>query len=417
MSIHSSSHAILLARFADHLARQRYCQTISERYLTVADNFLRYLDSRAIPIELTAPVHISRYLHCELARFHDIHGHAPISTGHWRNSHTSGIRCFLRSLCGAWPPVSHTRTLPEALNQTVASYAEFLREDRGLAQKTISGLVRECTWFLEWYRGQSNSDSLLEMSIKDVDDYLLYRVPGLRRISRKGVCMRLRCFMRFVHSMGATRCDFSTSILAPTIYTDEAIPSALRPGEITTILEETRKDRSPKGLRDYSILMLLSTYGLRAGEIARLRLDDIDWHADRLTVHHSKTNARTILPLMPAVGEALLAYLRQGRPETNLREIFIRARAPYCGFASGSSLYTPIRRRIEQAGVHPAGKRGPHTFRHARAVSLLRGEVPPKIIGDLLGHRSTASTTPYLKLAVEDLRAVALEIPGWGNRS
>ncbi len=85
--------------------------------------------------------------------------------------------------------------------------------------------------------------------------------------------------------------------------------------------------------------------------------------------------------------------------------------APYRGFEHGSSLYSPIRRRIEAAGVKPAGKRGPHTLRHARAVSLLRSGVPLKVIGDVLGHRSAASTTPYLKHATEDLRGVALEVP------
>ena len=143
-----------------------------------------------------------------------------------------------------------------------------------------------------------------------------------------------------------------------------------------------------------------------------LRLEDIDWHGDKFLVRHTKTNSQTMLPLMPAVGEALLAYLRRGRPATDFREIFIRSRAPYQCFGSGSSLYTPIRRRIEAAGVKPKGKSGPHTFRHARAVTLLRTGLSPKIIGDILGHRSTASTRPYLKLAVDDLRAVALEIPG-----
>ncbi len=195
-------------------------------------------------------------------------------------------------------------------------------------------------------------------------------------------------------------------------YALESIPSALRPEEIHAVEQVTRKDQSPKGLRDYAIVLLLSTYGLRAGEITRLRLDDIDWRADRFWVHHTKTGARSVLPMLPAVGEALLAYLRRGRPKTDVREIFIRARAPYRGFDSGSSLYTPIRRRLEAAGVQPAGKRGPHTFRHARAVSLLRAGVPLKVIGDMLGHRSAASTTPYLKLATEDLRDVALEIPG-----
>jgi integrase len=217
--------------------------------------------------------------------------------------------------------------------------------------------------------------------------------------------------MRFLHASGRIARDVAPSVIAPTLYAFEAIPSALRPEQICAVLKTTRKDRSPKGLRDYAILMLLSTYGLRAGEVTQLCLDDIDWRADRFWVRHTKTGSQSVLPLLPAVGEALLDYLRRGRPKTDAREIFIRACAPYRAFHDGSSLYTPIRRRLEAAGVQPIGKRGPHTFRHARAISLLRAAMPVKTIGDLLGHRSVASMTPYLKLATEELRAVALEIP------
>jgi integrase len=198
--------------------------------------------------------------------------------------------------------------------------------------------------------------------------------------------------------------------MAPTLYALESIPSALSPKQIDAALRTCREDRSPKGRRDYAILMLLAMYGLRAGEVVRLRLDDIDWRTDRLHIRHSKTGSHSMLPLLPAVGAALLAYLRRGRPRTDVREVFVRAHAPYKGFDSGSTLYTPIRRRLDQAGVQGVGKRGPHAFRHARAVSLLRSGVSPKIIGDVLGHRSAASTTPYLKLATEELRDVALEI-------
>jgi integrase/recombinase XerD len=117
---------------------------------------------------------------------------------------------------------------------------------------------------------------------------------------------------------------------------------------------------------------------------------------------------------MEPVGEALINYLRHGRPQTDAREIFIRSRAPYRRMAG---IYSEVLRRMEAAGVKPSGKRGPHIFRHARAVSLLRASVPRKVIGDVLGHRSTESTIPYLKLATEDLRAIALEIPGQEVRS
>ena len=122
------------------------------------------------------------------------------------------------------------------------------------------------------------------------------------------------------------------------------------------------------GLRDYAMLLLLSTYGMRSGEIRRLRLDDIDWRAETLHIHHSKTGMHSLLPLMEPVGEALLNYLHRGRPKTDVREIFIRTRAPYRPL---SRIYSEVRRRLEAAGVKPHGKCGPHTFRHARAVSLL----------------------------------------------
>jgi integrase/recombinase XerD len=112
---------------------------------------------------------------------------------------------------------------------------------------------------------------------------------------------------------------------------------------------------------------------------------------------------------MEPVGDAVLAYLRSGRPRTDSREIFIRTRAPYRQLWI---LHSTVQRRLRDAGVKPPGKCGPHIFRHARAVEMLRASVPQKVIGDLLGHRSTESTAPYLKLATEDLRAIALDVPG-----
>ena len=225
---------------------------------------------------------------------------------------------------------------------------------------------------------------------------------------------RLRSLMRHLHRTGCTAADLAPQIIAPMLYAYESIPSTLSSDQIATVLKSARKDQSPMGLRDYAILQLLSTYGLRAGEITHLRLDDIDWRAETLHIRHSKTGAHSLLPLMESVGEALINYLQHGRPKTDAREIFIRSRAPYRRMVR---IYSEVLRRMDAAGVRPSGKRGPHIFRHARAVSLLRASVPRKVIGDVLGHRSTESTIPYLKLATEDLRAIALEIPGQGVRS
>jgi integrase/recombinase XerD len=177
------------------------------------------------------------------------------------------------------------------------------------------------------------------------------------------------------------------------------------------VLAATCKDRSPTGRRDYAILMLLASYGLRAGEIIRLRLDDIDWKHEALHVRHSKTGAHSELPLLRTPGEAILNYLQKARPESTHREVFLRVRAPYRAFKSGTSLCSVVRARLTAAGVVPQGKSGPHAFRHARAMSLLRASVPMKTLGDVLGHRSSRSTGVYLKLATEDLRAVCLDVP------
>jgi integrase/recombinase XerD len=235
------------------------------------------------------------------------------------------------------------------------------------------------------------------------------RAPGLTRRSLKDVAERLRSLLRHLHRTGHTATDLTPHVIAPLLYAYEGIPSALSPDQIATVLESASKDQSPLGLRDYAMLQLLAVYGLRSGEVSRLRLEDVDWRGSILHIRHSKTGARSVLPLLDSVGDALIDYLRHGRPETDVREIFVRTRAPYVPMVR---IYSEVRRRMEAAGIELSGKRGPHIFRHARAVSLLRAKVPRKVIGDVLGHRSTESTTPYLKLATEDLRAIALEIPG-----
>ena len=190
----------------------------------------------------------------------------------------------------------------------------------------------------------------------------------------------------------------------------------MRADHVQAVLEAAEKDRTPKGLRDYAILLLLSTYGLRAGEVTALRLDDIDWRKDRLCIRHSKTGCESFLPLLAPVGEAILAFLRRARPQKKAREVFLRVRAPFQPLRAGSSLYHMVEHRLQKAGITLERKHGPHAFRHARAVGLLEAGVAMKSLGDVLGHRCPDSTAVYLKLATSELRAVGLEIPAGVSR-
>ncbi|HUQ90430.1 MAG TPA: site-specific integrase [Bryobacteraceae bacterium] len=322
------------------------------------------------------------------------------------------MNVFLRLVHGHWPVIATSVTASEAFHrELVQGYDTWMRELRGLASVTRSTRTTHALQFLTELGPRGDHESLAQLGVRDIDACLQQRCRGLGRRTIEGYTVCLRSFLRYLHGSGRTVVDLSSTVLGPRIYDDEQVPSALRPEEVQAVLEVTRRDCSPIGRRDYAFLMLLATYGLRAGEIVALRLEDIDWKKDVLRVRHSKTGADSELPLLREPGEAVLSYLAKARPESEHRELFLQVRAPYRAYKSGSILNCVIGARLKMAGITPLGRKGPHAFRHARAVSLLRAAVPLKIIGDVLGHKSAESTAVYLKLATEDLRAVGLSIP------
>jgi integrase/recombinase XerD len=411
----SHNHAGLIAEYRERLVHLQYSPMVVHNYSRNADQFLSYLEGRKIALEQVTPEAVSKYLVLAVRRFRGRHGRAPAQD--WISIPRSGIHGLLKLALKSWPPERIASTAGESLCQNVCNqYRTWLHEERGLARASIDALLWEARKFCTWHCGRADSVGFAGLSSRDIDAYFETLAPGLRRKSLKDVAERLRSFLRNLHRAGHIQADLASRVIAPSLYAYETIPSILSPDQIAAILQSAGKDRSPIGLRDYAILRLLATYGLRAGEIARLQLSDVDWHAETLSIHHTKTGSRTLLPLMDHVGDALLQYLRHGRPKTAaVRTIFIRTRAPY-ERVSSTGIYSGVRRRMEAAGVRPVGKRGPHLFRHARAVSMLRASIPRKVIGDVLGHRSTEATIPYLKLATEDLRSVALDVPEYEVR-
>src|ERR1700730_17916470 len=407
----SHEYGALVSQFRETLTQQRYNPVVVHNYCRNADYFLCYLAEQKIALEAVTPTVVSNYFRLAVRQFRKRHGRAPAR--YWLSIPRSGIHGLLR-LALKRPEPATSETCELLCREVCDQYQAWLREERGLAVASIDALMWEARHFCVLYILRTDTARFKDLSTRDVDTYFEMRAPGLRRKSLKDVPERLRSLMRHSHRTGRTAVDLTPQIIAPMLYAYETIPSALSLDQIATVLKSARKDQSPMGLRDYAILQLLSTYGLRVGEITHLKLNDVDWRAETLHIRHSKTGAHSLLPLMAPVGEALINYLRDGRPQTDAREIFIRSRAPYRRMAG---IYSEVLRRMEAAGVKPSGKRGPHIFRHARAVSLLRASVPRKVIGDVLGHRSTESTIPYLKLATEDLRAIALEIPGQEVRS
>jgi site-specific recombinase XerD len=315
-----------------------------------------------------------------------------------------------------WPPPEPpTNEREQFQREVVDGYGRWLVDIHGLSKETVRKNGDAAGVFLQWLGERASRDSLARLGLAEIDQYLAWRMPPLRRATRHGVSQCLRSFLRYLHADKLVGKDLSPLVSGPIMYKFEDIPRAFTEQQVKALVETTRQDKSPTGFRDHAILMLLSTYGLRAGEVVRLRLDDIDWRAERLRIRQSKSGAESFLPLLPPVGEALLDYLRRGRPQTEIREVFLRVRAPHGAFPWGGSLHTIIHRRLKQAGIEVKGRHGAHAFRFARAASLLNAAVPLKSIGDLLGHRSAESTHIYLRLDTDDLRAISIDLPGKGG--
>jgi integrase len=156
---------------------------------------------------------------------------------------------------------------------------------------------------------------------------------------------------------------------------------------------------------------LLLRLGLRRGEIARLRLDDIDWRAGELAIH-GKGGREDRLPLPTDVGQAITAYLRRGRPASDRREVFLQARAPYAPIASGTVAST-VRRACRRAGIPEVGS---HRLRHTTACEMVQAGVPINQVGLVLRHRNLQSTAIYARVDVEQLRRLAAPWPGGERR-
>lgn len=404
----SDEPSFWLRRIGDHLKEQRYGSCAPFRISTTR-RFLEFLRRNDLTVSMVQPADIEKYL--RTLRVRRKSGRHVVGSKSLRAAHRAAIHILLRLVHGRWPLPPVARCDRERFrDELISEYNAWMRDLRGLSESTRSSRCAEARRLLEWLGERSSAQQLASIAVADIDTYVKWRALSLQRRALQSTTQHLRSFLRHLHGSGRIP-DLAPAVLSPRVYAFEGIPSALRTKEIEEVLRCTRADRRPVGLRDYAMLLLLATYGLRAGEVVGLGLHDIDWSHDRLKIHHSKTGAYSELPLLRAPGEAILEYLRRGRPKTNCREVFVRAKAPYQAFRSGT-LYAALQERLKAAGVNPQGKRGTHAFRHARAVSLLERDTPLKVIGDVLGHRSMQSTMTYLKLNAEALRGVGLEIPG-----
>lgn len=281
----------------------------------------------------------------------------------------------------------------------------YLVEERGLRPASILHYRHYLNCF-EAYLVRIRVSVLADLSPAIVSAFVVERrAAGLARTSVRDVCGVLRVFLRYAHREGLLARDLSATVEWPQAYRLSTIPRSIEWAEVQKVLEAVER-RAASGKRDYAILLLLVTYGLRAREIAALKLDDIDWKHERLRIPERKAGHSTAFPLSSVVGEAIVDYLRSGRPKTSHRHVFLRAVAPFDPISS-AAISSCASRYLHRAGV-TVPRAGSHTLRHTCVQRLVDAEMPIKVIGDYVGHRSPASTDIYAKVAVEALRQVAL---------
>ncbi|HXZ76328.1 MAG TPA: site-specific integrase [Streptosporangiaceae bacterium] len=287
----------------------------------------------------------------------------------------------------------------------VPGFFGYLVEERGLRPASVVCYRHHLDRF-EAYLHRVGVAGLGELSPALLSAFVAERTgAGLAKTTVREGCGVLRVFLRYAHREGLVRGDLWKTVEWPQAYRLSSIPRSISWDEVGKVLAAVDR-RTPCGKRDYAILLLLATYGLRGREVAALTLDDIDWKRERLAIPERKAGHSTTFPLSAAVGEALADYLRRGRPASPDRHVFFRAVAPRRPIGA-AAISVCARRYLLEAGID-VPRPGSHTLRHSTVQRLVDTGFSLKTIGDFVGHRSAASTEIYAKVAVESLRQVAL---------
>lgn len=290
----------------------------------------------------------------------------------------------------------------------LASFERYLLVERGLAAGTVRGYLVHARSFLD---GLGSGGELAGLSAGEVTGAVLRKAAsGVSVSAAQYFVSALRAFLRFCFLEGLLEEDLSQAALAVRGRRRQPLPRGISRADARALLGACDR-RSALGRRDYALIVLLLRLGLRRGEVAALRLDDIDWRAGELLLR-GKAGREDRLPLPADVGEAIASYLRRGRPASERREVFLRARPPFEPIAPGTVAST-VRRACRRAGVAEVGS---HRLRHTAACEMVGVQVPLERIGQLLRHRSLQSTAIYARVDLDQLRLLAQPWPQAGGQ-
>ncbi|MEK7754990.1 MAG: site-specific integrase [Acidobacteriota bacterium] len=322
----------------------------------------------------------------------------------WRTER--GLRpllVYLRRMDVAPTAVSRVPDTP--LDRLLEGYGDYLAQERGVMADTVGQYGEVARLFLS---GKSDAEGvdLAGLDAGAVTDFVVRECPRHSVGRAKYVVTALRSLLRYLHVTGQIGLSLAAAVPAVAGWRSSGLPKALEPGQVASLLRSCDRRRAV-GRRDYAVLVLLARLGLRAGEVAALELEDLDWRAGELAIE-GKGRRQERLPLPRDVGEALASYLQRGRPVSDRRRVFLGARAPYRPLAT-SAITSIVRLACDRAGLAPIGA---HRLRHTAATAMLRAGAPLAEVGQVLRHRSAATTAIYAKVDRRSLVALARPWPG-----
>jgi integrase/recombinase XerD len=384
--------------FARSLREQGYTRSSIHRQVLLVTGFSRWLKQRGVTLRSIISDHPRWYLRCRARLVRPCLGDAA-ALGHLLN--------FLRS-DGVIPAEKMSARPLTPAERCAQGYEQHLREARGLAQATIVNYIPFIHSFLKDRFG-GGPVTLSQLCTRDVVGFVQRQAPCLHPKRAKLLTSALRSFLQYVRYCGQVNLDLAAAVPVVANWSRSSIPRAIAADQVRQLLASIDR-RTAVGSRDYAILLLLSRLGLRASEVVSLELEDIDWNAGQLSVR-GKTGQRGDLPLPAEVGQAIAAYLRRGRPHSINRRVFLRAKAPICGFRGPCAVGSIVRHCLQRAGLE-APTCGAHQFRHGLATEMLRHGASLSEIGELLGHHSPETTKIYTQVDLDELRTLALPWPG-----
>ena len=395
---------IILVPFTEHLVEQGYALRSVRHYVAAARHFGRWMACKRYRMEEVSEDLIARFCGAHLPR-----SQRPCPASVTVADVRPGLQHLLaflrqRQMCAPPPEVRPTQT-----ERQVTSFDRYLEEVCGLSEATRRYRRHYVHEFLQWRFGRCPL-SYERLKPQDLMRYVHRRATTLRPSTTRLLTGSLRSFVRFLQMQSKVAPGLEKAIMAPATRGVGALPKVFSEEERKGLLRRGFNRRSATGRRDYAMALCQLELGLRACEVAGLKLDDLDWTGAVLHIRQTKSRRERPLPLTDMVGRALSIYLLDGRPRSTAPEVFLRHAFPIGRALRAETVRGAMREAYRRAGLGRSWA-GTHVLRRTFATRLHRRGVGLKSIADLLGHQCLDTTTAYTRIHLQELRRVALPWP------